>query len=452
MRFDTQPPTHLNDLTEWRAKYQTPIRLRVYNVLKGWLETHWRNSTDMIALPLISTFAQSTLLEAIPTAGKRLSELCQRLMDGQTQLVPRGPIGFNKSSLQHPSAIPRSETPAPPALISKHLSDTFRRGHEPNLLDLDPLELARQLTICESRIYCSIMPEELVGQAFSRCRDSGASNVKLMSSMSNDIAGWVADSILREIDAKRRAAVVKFWIKTSERCHSLKNYDTLMAILCALNSSTITRLKQTWNALSSKSKVTLDSLRTATDHHRNYAVYRASLRSHVPPCLPFVGLYLTDLTFVDEGNPPMRAVPGEAGNLLVNYDKHIKAARIITDLQRFQIPYRLQEVPGIQQYFHNQLEKVRREKGNDVSELYRRSLLVEPKADQLSSSLSNNNSSSASLSRDVVSPTSRSGGASTPSSTAPLSVVTKLTSVPETESAQPSPRFLDNMWLAFRRA
>lgn len=65
-----------------------------------------------------------------------------------------------------------------------------------------------------------------------------------------------------------------------------------MAVLCALNSSTISRLKKTWEGLSSKYKVLLDVLRKATEHSRNYAEYRAKIRNAVPPCLPFLGLFL----------------------------------------------------------------------------------------------------------------------------------------------------------------
>ena len=36
----------------------TPVRLRVYNVFKGWLESHWREDTDRDALMQIEAFAE----------------------------------------------------------------------------------------------------------------------------------------------------------------------------------------------------------------------------------------------------------------------------------------------------------------------------------------------------------------------------------------------------------
>lgn len=46
-----------------------PVRLRVYNVFKGWLESHWRHDADKPALELIVTFATRQLRFVLPTAG-----------------------------------------------------------------------------------------------------------------------------------------------------------------------------------------------------------------------------------------------------------------------------------------------------------------------------------------------------------------------------------------------
>lgn len=95
-----------------------------------------------------------------------------------------------------------------------------------------------------------------------------------------------------------------------------------MAILAALNSSTISRLTRTWDGLSVKYKVLLEGLRKATEHTRNYAEYRGALRRAMPPALPFLGLYLTDLTFCYEGNPSTRASKLDPELKLINFDRY----------------------------------------------------------------------------------------------------------------------------------
>ena len=64
---------------------------------------------------------------------------------------------------------------------------------------------------------------------------------------------------------------------------------------------------------------------------------------------------------------------------MVNFDKHMKTAKIISELQRFQIPYRLQEVPELQAWMQDQLVKVRSSDEASVQNHYRRSLLLEPR-------------------------------------------------------------------------
>lgn len=158
----------------------------------------------------------------------------------------------------------------------------------------------------------------------------------------------------------------------------MHNYNTLMAIMCALNSSTIARLRRTWDGLSKGQKIALEQLRSVTDHQRNYAVYRAKIKTAQLPCLPFLGLFLTDLVFVDEGNPNHRSSKS-SGKSLINFDKHMKTAKIVSDLQRFQMTYKYNEIPEMSAWIRASCLRMR-ESATDLSgNLWRRSLVLEPK-------------------------------------------------------------------------
>lgn len=102
----------------------------------------------------------------------------------------------------------------------------------------------------------------------------------------------------------------------------MQNYNALMAIMTALNSSTISRLKKTWDGLNNKYRTIHETLNRAVNHARNYAEYRATLRHCQPPCLPFLGVYLTDITFCHEGNPTHRSSPLEPSLKLINFDRY----------------------------------------------------------------------------------------------------------------------------------
>ncbi|KAH0556731.1 hypothetical protein GP486_005479 [Trichoglossum hirsutum] len=362
-----------------------PVRLRVYNVFKGWLESHWRQSADHGALDVIVPFANEKLKAVLPAAGKRLIELAEKVSSVNGPLVPRlvSSIGKTNTSIAQYIA---PDTPLPAPLVSRsqlnHLRTWKVGGSSPSILDFDPLELARQFTLKESRIFCSILPDELLATEWMKKSGSIAINVRAMSTLSTDLATLVADTILHPEDAKKRASIIKQWVKISNKCLELNNYDSLMAIICSLNSSTILRLKRTWDMVSQKTKTTLNNLRSIVDVSRNYAVLRQRLQNHVPPCLPFVGTYLTDLTFVDVGNQATRQLSGDTaggGVSVINFDKHMKTAKIIGELQRFQIPYRLTEVPELQEWIQAQIVRVRSSDSSSVQEYYRRSLLLEPR-------------------------------------------------------------------------
>lgn len=364
-----------------------PVRLRVYNVFKGWLESHWRNLQDEQALPTIQSFAADKLLPMLPAAGKRILELATKVSSTDRPLVPRLVSSMGKTSTSIAPYV-SADTPLPAPMLSKSQSHALKvwkmGGNAPSILDFTPLELARQFTIKEMNIFSTIMPDELLASEWMKKTGSNAVNVKAMITLSTDLSNLVADSILEsESDAKKRAVLIKHWIKIASRCLELNNYDSLMAIICSLNSSMITRLKKSWDMVSNKRKDELKVLQELVEPTKNHAVLRQRLHDHVPPCLPFVGTYLTDLTFVDIGNPSTKTLPGCGGDhdmTVVNFDKHCRTAKIIGELQRFQIPYRLVEVPELQEWIQAQIVRVRSSAdSNNVQQYYRKSLLLEPR-------------------------------------------------------------------------
>ncbi|KAK4464683.1 ras guanine nucleotide exchange factor domain-containing protein [Cladorrhinum samala] len=360
-----------------------PVRLRTYNAFKGWLESYWREETDREALPLIKEFAEVKLAAVLPTAGKRLLDLAEKVSVSDGTLVPRFVSSMTKTntaSAQHIAA----DAPLPSPSMSRGQTNALAAwkagGLSPSILDFDPLEIARQLTIKQMSLYCSIMPEELLGSKWTKLNGAGAPNVKAMSAFTTGLSNLVADTILHYEEVKKRASVIKHWIKIANQCSTLHNYDALMAITCALTDTSIKRLRITWDSVSAKRKEMLKSLQSTVDFNQNYKALRTRLHNGVPPCLPFLGMFLTDLTFVDVGNPATKT--SDTGLTVINYDKHTRTAKSIRELQRFQIPYRLTEVPDLQEWISAQIERVREKDkagANTQASHYRKSLLLEPR-------------------------------------------------------------------------
>lgn len=51
--------------------------------------------------------------------------------------------------------------------------------------------------------------------------------------------------ILQALKSKYRARIIEQWVMTARECFNLGNFNSLMAIISALNMSPITRLKKT---------------------------------------------------------------------------------------------------------------------------------------------------------------------------------------------------------------
>lgn len=83
-----------------------------------------------------------------------------------------------------------------------------------------------------------------------------------------------------------------------------------------------------------------------------------------------VGVYLTDLTFIEDG------IPSVVKNTnLINFTKRAKTAEVIRDIQQYQnVPYSLNPVNELQEYILSNMQAA-----GDVHEMYDRSLQMEPR-------------------------------------------------------------------------
>ena len=82
------------------------------------------------------------------------------------------------------------------------------------------------------------------------------------------------------------------------------------------------------------------------------------------------GVYLTDLTFIEDGIPSVIKRTS-----LINFAKRAKTAEVIRDIQQYQnVPYPLKSVGDLQDYILSNMQAA-----GDVHEMYDKSLQVEPR-------------------------------------------------------------------------
>ncbi|KAK6594733.1 RasGEF domain-containing protein, partial [Botrytis cinerea] len=241
-------------------------------------------------------------------------------------------------------------------------------------LDIDVTEFARQLTIVESKLYGKIKPTECLNKTWQKKVGENdpepAPNVKALILHSNQLTNWVAEMILTQLDVKKRVVVIKHFVLVADKCRALNNYSTLTSIISALGTAPIHRLKRTWDQVPAKTLAVLESMRRLMGSTKNFGEYRESLHLANPPCIPFFGVYLTDLTFIEDGIPSIIKK-----TTLINFAKRAKTAEVIRDIQQYQnVPYGLQPVPELQEYILTNMQAA-----GDVHEMYEKSLAVEPR-------------------------------------------------------------------------
>lgn len=151
----------------------------------------------------------------------------------------------------------------------------------------------------------------------------------------------------------------------------MNNFNTVMSILAGLNSAPVHRLKRTFDLLSTRVHGLLETLRNLMSTTKNFSVYRDALHKASPPLIPFLGFFLTDLTFIEDGNANFV----KSDPKLINFSKQAKTAGVIGEIRQYQtVPYQLTPVYELQGFLLGCFSEVL-----DENEMYDISLQLEPR-------------------------------------------------------------------------
>jgi son of sevenless-like protein len=117
----------------------------------------------------------------------------------------------------------------------------------------------------------------------------------------------------------KRASMLKRFIKIAEHLMALNNFNSLFAMYCGLGGNPIHRLKKTWAELPAKTVAKWEEIKALFKIDKNSANFREVLRKAVCPAIPYLGLFLGDLTFMEDGNPSMGGPRGDLVNVSVRF-------------------------------------------------------------------------------------------------------------------------------------
>ncbi|KAJ7332311.1 hypothetical protein JRQ81_014491 [Phrynocephalus forsythii] len=227
--------------------------------------------------------------------------------------------------------------------------------------------VAEQLTFMDAELFKKVVPHHCLGCIWSR-RDKKenqhlAPTIRATISQFNAVTNCVVSTILsdKELKTQQRANIIEKWINIAQECRILKNFSSLKAIVSALQSNPIYRLKKCWASVSKDTMTVYEELSAVFTDHDNYLASRellmregtskfANLDSSVKEnqkrtqrrlqmqkdmgvmqgTIPYLGTFLTDLTMLDT------ALQDSAEGGLINFEKRRREFEVIAQIRLLQ--------------------------------------------------------------------------------------------------------------------
>ncbi|XP_033501192.2 ral guanine nucleotide dissociation stimulator-like 3b [Epinephelus lanceolatus] len=242
-----------------------------------------------------------------------------------------------------------------------------------SIMDFSVSAIAEQLTRMDSALFVKVVPYQCLGCMWSQRdkKENMSPTIRATIAQFNAITNQVIMSLLcQPTDATssptssrrplttpaQRARIIEKWIRVAQDCRRLKNFSSLKAILSALQSNAVYRLRKTWAAVSRDSMATFDNLwETFPDENcvltnRELLVEdggQAATVDNISPkiskrcpisrqmstssgVVPYLGTYLTVLTMLDT------ALPDTVEGGLINFEKRRREFEVLSQIRVLQ--------------------------------------------------------------------------------------------------------------------
>lgn len=255
-----------------------------------------------------------------------------------------------------------------------------------DVMDFATIAIAEQLTRQDAALFVKVVPYQCLGCVWSQRdkKENMSPTIRATIAQFNAVTNQVILSLLcPATDASssptcprrppttptHRARIIEKWIRVAQECRRLKNFSSLKAILSALQSNAVYRLRKSWAAVNRDSMATFENL-CETFPDENCVLSKeellevegspASVDSVSPKIskrcpisrqmstssgvVPYLGTYLSVLTMLDT------ALPDTVEGGLINFEKRRREFEVLSQIRQLQAScslYNLHQHPQI---------------------------------------------------------------------------------------------------------
>ncbi|XP_052092601.1 rap guanine nucleotide exchange factor 1-like isoform X3 [Mytilus californianus] len=211
-----------------------------------------------------------------------------------------------------------------------------------DMLHVKSHDIAEQMTLLDAELFQKIEIPEVLLWAKEQSEEQSP-NLTTFTEHFNKMSYWVRTRILTQEEAKDREKYFMKFIKVMRHLRKLNNFNSYLAILSAVDSAPIRRLE--WQRPNLE---VLKEFCQLIDSSGSFRAYRHALAETEPPCIPYIGLILQDLTFINIGNQDF--LPD--GN--INFAKRWQQFHILDSMRRFKKDkYEMKKSERILSVFNN---------------------------------------------------------------------------------------------------
>jgi hypothetical protein len=214
-------------------------------------------------------------------------------------------------------------------LPTLHARNIIAKPTNFRLFDVDTKVLAEQLTVHTQRLFLECRTSEFLQLNWvSPYRQHKAPNICTMIEMARKVSKWVTSTILESNTADNRVEILKKFIHLASELQNLNNVNTLVQVMTGLNNASV---QQSWQQLDSLTREKFKDLYYFVSSTTNYKVMRDAINHMSPPLIPNLDLYLTDLTFIEDGSQACEIIPNA-----FNFRKNKIVYRVLDEIKSYQ--------------------------------------------------------------------------------------------------------------------